>query len=397
MAPRLVARVTAPTKTHPRFAITTFLAAPLVWAALAVAQVPTAGPLPMALEKITMPPGFHIQLFAQGLTAARSMAIGDNGTLFVGTFGLITGEGNVGKVYAVRDNDGDYRADQVLTYASGLNTPNGIAFRDGDLYVGEMNRIVRYDDVESRLENPPQPVVLKDGLPTDGQHQWRYLEFGPDGKLYFGVGAPCNICERDDPYASIVRMNLDGTEFEIYARGVRNSVGLAFDPETGDLWFTDNGRDLLGDNLPSDELNHATGRGQHFGYPYCHQGDVVDPDFGRPGVCANYRPPEVKMGPHVAAIGLTFYTGDMFPAQYKNQIFVAEHGSWNRTTPLGYRLAVVRVQDGRSSGQEVFAQGWFDGSEVWGRPADVLPMPDGSLLVSDDLQGAIYRITYQAP
>lgn len=363
----------------------------------ATAQFAQGPPPPMALDEVELPDGFQIDLYAEDVTAARSMALGDQGTLFVGSFGLITGEGNVGNVYAIRDTDGDHRADEILTILSDLNMPNGIAFRDGDLYVGEIHRITRYDEIENRLEDPPEPVVLKDDLPTDDSHQWRYLEFGPDGKLYFAIGAPCNICERDDPYASLVRMDPDGSDFEVFARGVRNSVGLAFHPSTGDLWFTDNGRDLLGDNLPSDELNRASAPGQHFGYPYCHQGDVPDPDFGEAGICSEYRPPEVKLGPHVAALGLDFYTGDMFPEEYQGQLFIAEHGSWNRENPLGYRVAVAWIQEDHSSGQEIFAHGWLDRSEEWGRPADVLQLPDGSLLVSDDRQGAIYRISYQAP
>ena len=351
-------------------------------------------PPPIALEKISLPPGFEIELYAEDLPAARQLALADDGTVFVGSFGLFSGNPDIGNIYAVRDTDNDGTADTVLTILEGLTVPNGVAFRDGTLFVGENNRITRYDNILSNLQNPPAPVLVHD-MPVDGiNHSWKYLEFGPDGKLYVPVGGPCNFCERDDPFASITRMNPDGSEFEVYARGVRNSVGLAFDPLDGTLWFTDNGRDMLGDNIPSDELNRATARGQHFGFPYCHQGDLLDPDLGDGHACSDYRPPVAKMGPHVAAIGLTFYTGDMFPDQYRNQIFVAEHGSWNRSTPLGYRIAVVHIQDGYTSGQEVFAQGFFDGNEVAGRPADILQLPDGSLLVSDDLQDVIYRITY---
>ena len=349
---------------------------------------------PMALETISMPPGFQIEVYAEGLQAARQMALADDGTVFVGSFGLFTGASDVGNIYAVRDTDGDGTADEVMTVFSGLTVPNGVAFRDGALFVAENNRITRYDNILSDLQNPPDPVVLTE-MPVNGiNHSWKYLAFGPDGKLYVPVGGPCNVCENDDPWATIMRMNADGSQLEVYARGVRNSVGLAFDPGPGALWFTDNGRDMLGDNLPSDELNRATARGQHFGFPYCHQGDVLDPELGVGHSCSDYRPPVVKLGPHVAAIGLTFYRGDMFPSQYKDQIFVAQHGSWNRSTPLGYRIAVVRVQDGNSSGQEVFAQGFYDGNQVTGRPVDVLELADGSLLVSDDLQGALYRISY---
>jgi glucose/arabinose dehydrogenase len=373
--------------------------------ALVVATVAGAPPAaqqakplpPIELAKVSLPPGFQIALYAQGVASARQMALAPDGTVFVGSFGLFSGNPKIGNVYAVRDTNKDGRADEVKTILSGLNMPNGVAFRDGALFVGEQHRIVRFDDVLARLEKLPAPAVVAD-LPTDPgtiNHSWKFLEFGPDGKLYVPVGGPCNVCDRGDPWATILRMNADGSGREIFARGVRNSVGLTFEPNGGTLWFTDNGRDMLGDNLPSDEVNRAPAAGQHFGFPYCHQGDVLDPEFGKGKSCADYRPPMAKMGPHVAALGLTFYTGDMFPAQYKNQIFVAEHGSWNRSTPLGYRIAVVRVQDGASSGQEVFAGGFYDGTTVMGRPVDVLQLADGSLLVSDDVQGVIYRITYR--
>lgn len=355
-----------------------------------------APPPSVQLDTIRMPPGFEISMYTDAVPAARSMALGDNGTVFIGTFGLLTGQQNVGRVYAVRDANADGRAEEVVTIAEGLNQPNGVAFHKGALYVAEMQRIIRYDDIERRLTNPPAPVVVKDGFLGTGNHQWRYIAFGPDGKLYMALGAPCNVCVPEESYASIVRMNADGSELEVYARGIRNSVGLAFHPENGQLWFTDNGRDLMGNNIPSDELNHATEAGQHFGFPYCHQGEVVDPEFGRPGACAGYRPPAVKLGPHVAALGLTFYTGDMFPEEYKNELFIAQHGSWNRSNPLGYRIGLVHVHNGQyASGQRIFAEGWLQGRQAWGRPADLLQLPDGSLLVSDDLQGNIYRITYR--
>ena len=374
----------------------------LTVAAATLVVVPLAAqrggpPPPIQLDRVSLPPGFAIAVYAEGLPAARQMALATDGTVFVGSFGLFAGNPMIGNVYAVRDTDRDGRADEVKTVLRDLNMPNGVAFRDGALFVAEQHRITRYDGILGRLDNPPDPVVLAD-LPTDPgtiNHSWKYLKFGPDGKLYVPIGGPCNLCDRGDPWATIMRMNADGSALEVYARGVRNSVGMAFDPAGGDLWFTDNGRDMLGNNLPSDELNRATASGQHFGFPYCHQGDVLDPEFGEGHSCADYRPPVVKMGPHVAAIGMTFYTGDMFPAQYKNQIFVAEHGSWNRDAPLGYRVALVRVQDGAASGQEVFAGGFYDGSRVAGRPVDVLELADGSLLVSDDMQGVLYRVTYR--
>ena len=355
------------------------------------------GPPPEAdLTTIRMPPGFRISMYTDQVPAARSMVLGDDGTVFVGTFGLLTGQGNPGAVYAVRDTNSDQTADEVLTIATGLNQPNGVAFHDGDLYVAEMQRILRYNDIESRLSNPPEPVVIADGFLDGGNHQWRYIEFGSDGKLYMAVGAPCNFCEPEEGYGAIIRMNPDGSDREIYATGVRNSVGLAFHPGNGQLWFTDNGRDMMGDNVPSDELNHATEAGQHFGFPYCHQGDVLDPELGSAGACAQYRGPEVKMGPHVAALGLDFYEGTMFPAEYQGELFVAQHGSWNRSNPLGYRLVLVHINNGESAaGQRIFAEGWLQGGQAWGRPSDVIDLPDGSLLVSDDLQGNIYRITYE--
>lgn len=357
------------------------------------------GPPPAPrLDTIRMPAGFGIAVYAEGMPAARAMALGDKGTLFVGTFGLLTGQGNPGAVYAVRDTNTDGKADEVIAILKGLNQPNGVAFRNGALYVAEMHRIVRYDGIEDRLKNPPQPVVVKDGFRESGNHQWRYIAFGADDKLYMAVGAPCNICEPEEGYGTIVRMNPDGSAFEVFARGVRNSVGLAFHPGNGTLWFSDNGGDGLGDNRPSDEVNHAPAAGLNFGYPYCHQGDIPDPKFGKDGACAQYKAPAVKLGPHVAALGLTFYTGDMFPAEYKNELFVAQHGSWNRSNPLGYRIGLVHVHDGQSAaGQRIFAEGWLQDGRAWGRPVDLKQLPDGSLLVTDDLQGRIYRITYRAP
>lgn len=357
------------------------------------------GPPPAAqVNAVRLPPGFAIDVWAEGVTAARSMALGSDGTVFVGTFGLLTGQQNVGKVFAVRDTNNDGRADQVLAIAEGLNQPNGVAFHQGALYVAEMHRIVRFDDIEKRLASPPPPVVVKDGFMRSGNHQWRYIAFGPDGKLYIALGAPCNVCRPEEPYGTIARMNPDGSGFEIYARGVRNSVGLAFHPGNGQLWFTDNGRDLLGDNLPADELNHATAPGQHFGFPACHQGEVLDPEFGRGASCGEFRAPAVKLGPHVAALGLRFYTGTMFPEEYRGELFIAQHGSWNRRNPLGYRIGLVHIHNGEyASGQRIFAEGFLQGRQAWGRPVDLLVLGDGSMLVSDDLQGKIYRITYRAP
>jgi len=364
--------------------LTALVFAGAVFALPACGQFQPGPPPPVQIESIRLPAGFRIEVWAENIPGARSLALGADGTVFVGSQ-------RAGVVYAVRGAGG---ARRVLPIATGLNQPNGVAFHDGDLYVAEISRISRFEDIESRLEDPPAPLVLNDALPADRLHGWKYLQVGPDGKLYFGIGAPCNICEPGDPYASIARMNLDGTGLEVVARGVRNTVGFDWHPETGELWFTDNGRDNLGNDAPPDELNRVTEEGQHFGYPYCHGGLIEDPEFGTPGACAAYRGPARRLGPHVAAIGMAFYTGGMFPEAYRGQIFVAEHGSWNRDTPIGYRLSLVRLEDGDPVAYEPFASGWLEGGMAWGRPVDVLQMPDGSLLVSDDRQGLIYRIAY---
>ena len=361
---------------------------------LGLAGAATLSPSQTDLSLIDLPEGFTIESYADSVPNARQMALSPNGTLFVGSR-------RAGKVHAVVDRNGDFKADQVYLIADSLKMPSGLAFRDGSLYVGAVNRILRYDDIEAHLDDPPEPVVVLDDLPTDGHHGWKYLDFGPDGKLYVPVGAPCNVCEKPDPYATILRMNPDGAEREVYARGVRNSVGFAWHPTTGDLWFTDNGSDNIStdaaitDELPSCELNHAPEAGLHFGFPYVHQGDTPDPEFGQGHSPDDYAPPAVNLGPHVAPLGMVFYTGEMFPEEYKNQAFIAEHGSWNRTKKIGYRLKLVRFDEvGNAIGQEVFAKGWLQGESNWGRPNDVELMPDGSLLVSDDQAGAIYRITY---
>ena len=336
------------------------------------------------LQKLKLPPGFAVELWASGLPNARSIAVGSKGTVFVGTR-------LVGNVYAVVDM-GDHR--EVKTIATGLHRPNGVAFRDGSLYVAEIARVLRYDDIESRLAQPPAPVVVYADLPKDEPHGWRFIRFGPDGWLYVGIGAPCNLCNPPATNAQIRRIRPDGSEAQVYARGIRNTVGFDWDPASGQLWFTDNGRDWLGDDLPSDELNHAAGPGLHFGYPFCHQGDTPDPELGKLGSCADAVPPAVKLGAHVASLGMRFYTGGMFPSEYRNRIFIAEHGSWNRTRRSGYRIVSVDVSR-QPARAEVFAEGWLDGQSYWGRPVDVQVMPDGALLVSDDETGALYRITYK--
>ena len=341
------------------------------------------------LALLRLPPGFSVQILTADVENARQMALGDQGTVFVGSM-------KAGKIHAVVDADADGVADQVWLIAEGLQRPSGLAFRDGALYVGDINRILRYDGIESRLKNPPKPVLITDTLPDKTHHGWKYLRFGPDGMLYVPVGAPCNIC--DEPgFGQIRRMNADGSGEEVFAAGIRNSVGMAFHPQTGELWFTDNGRDMMGDDIPSDELNHAPQAGRHFGFPYCHQGDIPDAEFGKGKSCADYQAPELKLGAHVAALGMAFYTGDMFPTEFQGQLFIARHGSWNRSEKVGYDIVRVEFdQDGGVKGMQPFITGWLQGQEDWGRPSDVMQLPDGSLLIADDKANAIYRISYKA-
>jgi glucose/arabinose dehydrogenase len=343
----------------------------------------------LPLDAIRLPPGFSISLVAR-VPNARAMTWGAGGTLFVGSAAE-------GKVYAVTLRAEGGGAPVVRVIASGLREPAGVAFRAGALYVSAIDRILRFDDIEHRLADPPAPVLITDRFPSDRQHGRKFIAFGPDGKLYVPVGAPCNICEPDpNRYAALFRMNPDGSDFEAVARGIRNTVGFDWHPQTRELWFTDNGRDQLGDDLPPDELNRAPRAGMHFGYPYCHGGTLADPQYGASRPCSEFAAPAQNLGPHVASLGMRFYTGTQFPAAYRNQIFIAEHGSWNRSRRIGYRITLVRIDaSGAAVGYEPFAQGWLQGERVWGRPADVLVAPDGSLLVSDDYAGAIYRIRYR--
>jgi glucose/arabinose dehydrogenase len=349
----------------------------------------------LQLDKLRLPPGFHIAVLTDAVPNARQMALGryadGRGVLYVGSMGT-------GNVYAVELDQG--RAKAVHIIASGLPMPVGVAYRDGRLYVSAVSRILRLDGIDDRLSDPPAPVVVTDRFPGATHHGWKFIAFGPDGWLYVPVGAPCNICDPDARFANIQRMKPDGSAVEVVARGVRNSVGFDWNPSDHSLWFTDNGRDMMGDDLPSDELHHVTQSGQHFGYPYCHQGDTPDPEFGSKRKCNEFVPPVVKLGPHVAALGMRFYTGRQFPDAYRNNVFIAEHGSWNRSKKIGYRVVrVVLDRQGRVVQLEPFVDGWLQrdtsGKEsVWGRPVDVLVMPDGSLLISDDLAGAIYRVWY---
>jgi glucose/arabinose dehydrogenase len=318
------------------------------------------------------------------------MALGADGTVYVGTM--------EGEVYALKDENRDGVAERALTVASGLNAPNGVAVLEGNLYVAEISRILRFKKIDGNLESPPQPEVVYDALPTEVHHGWKYLRIGPDRKLYTAVGVPCNIClPGKDIFGTVVRLDQDGKNFEIFARGVRNSVGFDWHPESRELWFTDNGRDWLGDDAPPDELNHAPRPGLHFGYPYCHGKDISDPEFGKRKSCGELIPPAWSFPAHVAPLGVRFYTGGQFPAEYRNQLFVAQHGSWNRSRPSGYRIVVVRFENGRPTGEQTFAEGWRtdNGTKATGRPVDILQMPDGALLVSDDKRGAVYRISYR--
>jgi glucose/arabinose dehydrogenase len=336
------------------------------------------------LGDIRLPPGFKIEVFAD-IPSARSLALGNNGTVFVSTR-------RADRVYAVVPRAAG--KPDVVILADDLDMPNGIAFHDGDLYVAENSRVSKYPGIESSLYDVPEAEVLDIELPDKSHHGSRYIGFGPDEKLYIAIGAPCNVCDRDG-FGMILRMNPDGSNREVYAKGIRNSVGFTWHPDSDELWFTDNGRDRLGDDLPADELNRAPSAGLHFGFPYCHAGEILDPEYGRNKSCAKYTAPEQKLGPHVASLGIAFYTGSMFPPGYQGQLFVAEHGSWNRSDKIGYQISIVKIQQGRAVAYEPFAVGWLQGQSVSGRPVDVLQIADGSLLVSDDHAGKIYRISYK--
>ncbi len=362
----------------------------MLWLSIAAAaflywRYNSARPYP---ERLALPAGFTVTVFASEVENARSLALGDRGTVFVGSR-------DAGNVYALPDTNRDGVADRVITLAAGLQMPNGVAFRDGALYVAEVSRILRFDSIETRLDDPTLPVVTYADFPRDEQHGWKYIRFGPDGFLYVPVGAPCNVCRViADRYAAIFRMRPDGSEQTVFATGVRNTVGFDWHPQTGQFWFSDNGRDMLGEDLPPDELNVAATAGLDFGFPKCFGNEVVDPDFGIEGDCAASVPPVVEFPAHVAPLGLQFYTGGRFPDAYKDALFVAEHGSWNRSTPVGFRLTAVHLGPSEEVTTEVFADGWLGGRRAWGRPVDLLVAPDGALLVSDDLADVIYRISY---
>jgi glucose/arabinose dehydrogenase len=358
----------------------------------AMAPVP-ALPIPtpadkLPIAKMKVPPGFKVEVFASNILDARGLREGAKGTVFVSSLFV------AGKLYAVV-NQGGKR--EVKTLAEKLFLPNGIEFHKGSLYLATPKAITRYDDIESSLDKLPTPVTIYDKLPGEVPHGWKFIKIGPDGKLYVPTGAPCNICEPSEQFAQISRMNLDGSGVEVVARGVRNTIGFDFHPKTGELWFTDNQRDWLSEDLPQDELNRLTRPGQqHFGYPYCHQGDFADPTLGWGKSCEDFTKPVALLGAHSAPLGMRFYTGKMFPAKYQNAIFIARHGPWNRTKKYAADVVVAFLDaGGKVKSVEPFLTGLVENNTYLGRPVDVLVLKDGSLLVSDDHNGAVYRVTYK--
>jgi glucose/arabinose dehydrogenase len=365
----------------------TFLACPLLLMLTAGSALANSNPQAI-LQQLRVPEGFKISLFADNVPNARTLALGDKGIVYVGTR-------QQGSVYALQDTNQDGVSDKRYTLGNNLNMPNGVAYKNGALYVAEINRILRFENITAQLEHPPQPTVIYDNLPKDEHHGWKVLRFGPDNKLYTAVGAPCNVCEPKQGYASLLRLNADGSGVERLAQGIRNTVGFDWRPTSGQLYFTENGRDYLGDDEPADELNQWSSNGQHFGFPYCHAGDIPDPDLAGTKQCEQFVPPVWKFKAHMAPLGIRFYTGRQFPAHYKNQLFVAQHGSWNRSKPHGYRVVSLQFQGGKPVSENVFIDGWLtEKGEVLGRPTDILQMPDGSLLIADDTLGVIYRVQY---
>lgn len=349
-----------------------------------------ADPYP-ELKKLRLPVGFSISVYTDQVENARAMAVTPSGLVFVASR-------TTGKVFAVVDSNKDYKVDNVVTVVEGLDSPIGVAYLNGSLYISERFRIVRIDNIEKNYMKHPKWNLVKDDFPKELRHGEKIIKAGPDGKLYVPIGAPCNVCDKEDePYAKIYRMNPDGSNFEIFAKGIRNTVGFAWEPSTKELWFTDNNRDLMGDNLPSCELNHAPKAGMHFGFPYCHSGMILDPEFGKGKSCDDYTAPAAKLGPHVAPLGLAFYEGTQFPPEYRNQLFVAEHGSWNRSQKIGYRVELITLYDHKVATDTPFVDGFVQGDEVLGRPVDVTFLQDGSMLISDDYRGRLYRVTYTAP
>ncbi|MCG8569335.1 MAG: PQQ-dependent sugar dehydrogenase [Spirochaetes bacterium] len=341
------------------------------------------------LSQIQLPAGFQIQYYAKNVITARSLTVSPTGIVYVGS--------KKGKIYALVDEDHDWVAEKVVIVLSGLNRPIGVDYYQGDLYISEVSRILKIADIDKHYASHPSYQVVSAAFPTDMHHGQKFIKIGPDKKLYVPIGAPCNICLKKDPrYASLMRMELDGSQLEIFAHGIRNTVGFDWHPQTKTLWFTDNGRDQMGDNLPPDELNKAVKSGLHFGYPFLHGNNIKDPVFGSQLPAITVTKPEQELGPHVAALGMRFYTGRQFPQHYFDQIFIAEHGSWNRTIPIGYRITLVKLTNNQVVSYEDFATGWLNSKgKYWGRPVDIEILTDGSLLVSDDYHHAVYRIYYE--
>ena len=395
-----VAQQPAPQPAAPAAAAPTGPAAAPPWAqgrpeaAIGVPLAPIAPPpIPTAadklpIEKLKAPKGFKIELYAAGVGNARTLRQGDKGTVFVGSRLL-------DKVYAIVNKDGKR---SVKVIASGLYRPNGLAFKDGVLYIAELSRISKVEKIEDNLDNPPKPVVIYDDLPKDEGHGWKFLTIGPDDKLYFQVGAPCNICMPSPAHAQIRRINLDGSGAEVVARGIRQIVGMDFSPITKQLYFTENSRDWLSEDIPEEKLNRLTQPGKdNFGYPYCHQGNIADQEFGWGHSCDEFTKPIALLGPHTAALGMRFYTGNTFPSEYRNAIFIARHGSWNRTKKIGGDIVVAKLsEDGAVTSIEPFITGFIENNNYVGRPADVEFVKDGSMLISDDFNGAVYRVTYSS-
>ena len=340
------------------------------------------------LSSLQLPDGFSIDVYAE-VENPRQLALGADNTVFVGSLR--------GRVWAITDPDGDGQSNNVFVIAEGLNTPNGVAYHAGDLYIGEIGRVSKIAQVDTKLNAPQNTETVNDGLPNRRHHGFKFLEIGRDGKIYLPVGAPCNVCEEDEIFATILNMNLDGSALAVVARGIRNTVGFDFHPESDELWFTDNGRDMMGDDIPACEINRISSVGQHFGFPYIHQGDLPDPNFGRGRSVDDFVPPVLKLGAHVAPLGLAFYRGQQFPNSYDNTVFWAEHGSWNRSEKQGYRVMMGRVSSDNTSitSHSPFVEGWLQGKRNWGRPVDILNMPDGSVLISDDMANVIYRVSYE--
>jgi glucose/arabinose dehydrogenase len=357
-------------------------------------QAPPSGPptgaseadLAAMMKKIKLPAGFKIEVWAPGVLQARQMAWGDKGTLFVGTFDL-------GNIYAITEKGGKR---EVKTVIKGLRMPTGLAFHDGSLYVVDIDKLYKYENAEANIDNLGKGKVVYDDMPSYVPHGWKYIAVDKEGWFYMPFGPPFNIGIPPTSLSQIRRVDPKTGNAEIWALGVRNSVGGDVDPRTGRYWFTENARDWISDDMPSDKLNMISKIGEHFGYPYCHQGDMEDPKFAMGHKCSEFTPPAAKLGAHVAPLGMKFYTGDMFPAEYKNNILIAEHGSWNRAKYQGARIKRVIVgPDGKDAKQEIFADGWLEGDKNYlGRPNDVVVAKDGSILVSDDWAGAIYRVSY---